>query len=466
MSRLIDHYYEWDILGADSAMLKKRYQDLLTDWEKSARTALASQPDILENLPSGTLKNWPDEATLKRFALQEQSLAATSQALCAHYEPSLQELASVGERALRQGIQSSGRERDDEFNDALRILKSVLESPIGSRNYVAWFQVGWLQWKMGQLDACAESFYQAVRLSASDTNPSAKRYQVLSLLHLAHAASLQSRFTDAHQCLDRATQITPDAADVLVEQARLCLLESAPSNATDFLRPAMVADTSLMYGYFGDEDLSAHIPVVLVRLIQDNATSNRKESKQEIARYKATFQAINTVYERLNLPALPTEFAPGFLDSPEMQGVFGIATLRQQAQAKMDAMKTLCQETLQTEISKANALIDRLHKQLKRFEEDHNHWLREKERAELTAREGNFTLDNYSFKNPLTPRRNQFAEQIRQMHASSISHLKQAEEQVRIMKPDLEAKLDVQTSRIQKVEEEMAWLQLELEKHS
>jgi tetratricopeptide (TPR) repeat protein len=466
MSRLIDHYYEWDILGVDGALLKERYQKLLVGWEGCARQALAAYPDILANLPVGTGQHWPDDVALARFAAHEKALMETSEALRTNYDPTLQELVIVGERALRQGIQSTGREQEDEFADALRLLKGVLESPIGSRNYVAWFQVAWLQWRAGMLPESTESFYQAVRLSASAAEPAAKRYQVLSLLHLAHLYARQERYDESNQCLDRAELHAPNTPDVLVERARLVVLQGNPSRAPEFLRPAMMSDISLLYGYFADEDFSTHIPVVLTRLIQDNATNNRQESDQEISRYHGIYNAITEVHQRLDLASVADEFAPSFLTLPEMQGFFGSATLRQQASIKSDAMQAITQKLCKIEVTKANEFIDKLQKQIKRFDDDKTHWLREKERAELTAREGGFTLDSYSFKNPLFPRKNQFIEQIRQMHTSSISHLQQAEDQIRVMKPDLEAKLDVQTTRIQKIEEALAWLRLEVEKNS
>ena len=465
MPRLIEHYLEWDVLGADSALLTERYQKLFRLWEEGAKQALASYPEVLDSLHKGVPNNWPDDATKRRFALQEKSLTQTSEALRANYDPTIQELVIQGERALRQGIQSTGRAQEDEFQDALRLLKGVLETPIGSRNYAAWFQTGWLQWRAGLISESGESFYQAVRLSTSATEPSAIRYQVLSLLHLAHIESLQKHFDEADQCLERAEKLTPGAPDVLIERARLSVLQGNPSKTPDYLRPAMLKDPSLLYGYFGDEDFTTHIPVVLTRLIQDNTTYSRTESEREIQQYHTLHALVSEALQRLNLPKLSDDFSPDFLNHPEMQGLFGASVLREKAQTKSEELKAESQRALKAEINKSSELMERLQKQLTRFEADRVHWLREKERAELTAKEGSFTLDRYSFKNPLTPRKNQMAEQVRQMHESSISHLKQAEEQIQIMQPDLEAKLDVQMSHIRKVEETIAWLQLEINKN-
>jgi hypothetical protein len=465
MPRLIDHYFEWDMLGGNPDLLTDRYHKTWKTWKQQTEQALVSHSEILDNLQAGIPKDWPDGATLQRFTSNEKSLRETSESLRTNYDTATQELALQGESALRQGMASTGRTQEEEFQDALRLLKGVLETPIGSRNYVVWFQTGWLQWRAGLITESAESFYQAVRLGSNASTTSGTRYLLLALLHLAFLEAQQQHFAEATQYLQRATQLAPDISEILVESARLAVLQGNPSKAPEYLRPAMLQDLSLLYGYFGDIDFATHIPVVLVRLIQDNAVNNREESQQAMQRYRNAHKSVLDAYSQLELPVLSEEFSPVFLDDPELQGIFGAAALRQKAHSKTEELKTASQKVLQEEINKSKELIDRLQKQLSRFEADRVHWLREKERAELTAREGNFTLDRYSFKNPLTPRKNQFKDQILQMHESSISHLRQAEEQVSIMKPDLEAKLDVQNARIQRIEEMMAWLHLEFNRN-
>jgi len=91
-------------------------------------------------------------------------------------------------------MQASGRDRQEEFKDALRLLTEVLNNPIGSRDFVAWFQIGWLKWKDKQdLPGAAEAFYQAARLSGTEGKP----HYVSSLRHLAYIQYLQ----DSTKCI-------------------------------------------------------------------------------------------------------------------------------------------------------------------------------------------------------------------------------------------------------------------------
>ncbi len=81
------------------------------------------------------------------------------------YEAQVQELLRTADAALQSGASSTGRDREEDFNDARKLLQVVVDNPIGSRNFVAWFQIGWLQWKdSGNFPAAEESMRSAVRL--------------------------------------------------------------------------------------------------------------------------------------------------------------------------------------------------------------------------------------------------------------------------------------------------------------
>jgi hypothetical protein len=60
------------------------------------------------------------------------------------------ELLNEADRALKNGMKASGRDQE-EFKDAGRLLGDVLGNPIGSRNYMAWFQTGWLNWSSNEI---------------------------------------------------------------------------------------------------------------------------------------------------------------------------------------------------------------------------------------------------------------------------------------------------------------------------
>lgn len=78
---------------------------------------------------------------------QQKTLEEIAVTLSRPYETQALELLSEADRALKTGMKTAGRDQKAEFADASRLLTQVLANPIGSRNYVAWFQTGWLKWK-------------------------------------------------------------------------------------------------------------------------------------------------------------------------------------------------------------------------------------------------------------------------------------------------------------------------------
>ena len=92
---------------------------------------------------------------------QQKVLQEIANTLRRPYKIKALELLNEADRALKTGMKASGRDQDEEYKDAARLLRDVLDNPIGSRNYVAWFQTGWLNWKSKQnLAEAEEAFYQ------------------------------------------------------------------------------------------------------------------------------------------------------------------------------------------------------------------------------------------------------------------------------------------------------------------
>lgn len=107
--------------------------------------------------------------TVARLMIEQQrTLLELTQVLRNPYETKAQELLREAERALKDGTRASGRDQQEHFKEALRLFTEVLNNPIGSRDYVAWFHLGWLKWKFqDNLTEAADAFYHAGRLSAA-----------------------------------------------------------------------------------------------------------------------------------------------------------------------------------------------------------------------------------------------------------------------------------------------------------
>ena len=135
------------------------------------------------------------ESVSQQLFEQQQTLEAIADILQRPYEVKALELRKEADKWLSSGMNNTGRERDEDWKDATRLLQAATNNPVGMQDYVAWFQIGWLQWKHEQDIAQAEqSFYRAMRLSASNKD----LYHIKSVRHLAYMQYLQNNFKDAY----------------------------------------------------------------------------------------------------------------------------------------------------------------------------------------------------------------------------------------------------------------------------
>ena len=183
------------------------------------------------HMQTGVLRSGFEEIAT-RILEQQRVLNDIADVLRRPYETKALELLKEADRALKNGMKSSGRDQQEEFKDAARLLADVIENPIGSRNYVAWFQTGWLRWKFsGNVAEAEECFYQAARLSGQE----ADLYHAYSLRHLAYMQYLQEKYADAYSTVHKALALTPKDHDTLYDAARYAAKTGREAEALDLL---------------------------------------------------------------------------------------------------------------------------------------------------------------------------------------------------------------------------------------
>lgn len=184
--------------------------------------------------------------------LQEREVLEQIADILRHpYETEVSDLLEEADRALKQGMQSTGRDQKGEFTDATDLLNKIMENPIGRRNYVAWFQVGWLKWKYERKFAEAEeAFYQASRLSA----PKADLYHAKSLRHMAYMQYLQGRFQDAYDSIHKAMLVRPDDHDIQYDAARYAARTGREAEALELLEKCIGQQPQTIVMMFSEED--------------------------------------------------------------------------------------------------------------------------------------------------------------------------------------------------------------------
>jgi tetratricopeptide (TPR) repeat protein len=132
----------------------------------------------------------------------KQELEEIAQVLRKPYETKARELREEADKWLTVGMKRLGRDRTEDFKDAMNLLEATVGNPIGKQDYVAWFQIGWILWKDGaRLAEAEEAFYRSQRLS----EPEANAWYIKGVRHLAHMQYLQGNLKDAVATIEKAT---------------------------------------------------------------------------------------------------------------------------------------------------------------------------------------------------------------------------------------------------------------------
>jgi tetratricopeptide (TPR) repeat protein len=147
------------------------------------------------------------ERWARHIIKQQRTMQETAEQIRKPYDPHLLEIRNEADRWFMSGLNRNGRDRDEDWTDALRLLQATVDNTAGMQDYVAWFQIGWIFWKHhNNLPQAEEAFYRAQRLSAASGN----LYHVLSLRHFAYVQYLQGRHEGAYQTIQKALRYSKD----------------------------------------------------------------------------------------------------------------------------------------------------------------------------------------------------------------------------------------------------------------
>lgn len=238
---------------------------------------------------TGILRRGFNEIALQMLE-QKSLMQAIANTLCSPYETQALELVKEAENALAQGMKSSGRNQEEEFKDAERLLTKVLENPIGCRNYVAWFQTGWLNWKMEKdFPKAEEAFYQAARLSASKTD----LYHSYSLRHCAYMQYLQGKFTEAYDTINKVLPTSQKDHDLLYDAARYAEKTNRTDEALELLNKCIDLQPQTIITMLSEADFSSDgIQQGLISLLLRKTEEGRVGAKQAIESLEKAIQEV------------------------------------------------------------------------------------------------------------------------------------------------------------------------------
>lgn len=182
---------------------------------------------------------------------QRELLKTIARQLGSPYEQKVLELRNEADRWLLAGMNEIGRERDENFDDALRLFECCLENPIGMQDYVVWFQIGWLNWKHKKdLKSSENAFYRSQRLSKINKDI----YHLKSLRHLAIIQYLQNKFEEAYQSIIIAVSLFPNDHDTLFDAARYAAKTGREEESLEYLSKCIDQCASTSITMFAEKD--------------------------------------------------------------------------------------------------------------------------------------------------------------------------------------------------------------------
>jgi hypothetical protein len=251
---------------------------VLTETAWDIRGILAEAERINENLETidgtlergfgqldGTLQQGFGNVTagLKAVAAalmeNQRTLTAISQTLSRPYDAKAIELLAEGQRWLEAGAACderkasdsfAAREAQDNWNDAMRLFCSVVANEVGRQNYVAWFNIGWLRWKLEGSPATAEeAFYHSQRYSA----PQRDMLHTKALRHMAEMQYLQEKYEDAWQTSLRAVNVSREY-ETLYNAARYAAKTNRPDDMKRLLDECVELRPATIETMFSEED--------------------------------------------------------------------------------------------------------------------------------------------------------------------------------------------------------------------
>lgn len=181
---------------------------------------------------------------------QQETLAEISVTLSRPYDTKVQELLREGQKWLAMGAKCSGLEREENWKDALRLFGAVLDNDIGRQNYVAWFNIGYLRWKLlGNPAEAEKAFFNAQRYSAPDLN----LWHTKSLRHMAQMQYLLSKLEDAYATAHRALAVQRDF-ETLYDTARYASKTGRSDEMLSLLDECIELQPNTIVTMFSEED--------------------------------------------------------------------------------------------------------------------------------------------------------------------------------------------------------------------
>lgn len=367
-------------------------------------------------------------------------------------------------RAAKNGMISTGRDQQEEFKDALQLFREAQEGAIGNRNYVVWFQIGWILWKQGaQLAEAEEAFYQAYRLSAATQDV----FYYLSQRHRAYLQFLQNKHGEAADTISRALSLYGDDPDTLLDNARYAASYKKVDDAAASLRKLFTLEPSRALTVLADNVFLPVLPA-LSETIWHIFENGERKAAHAVARLAAAEANLRVASERSGtVIPLPDTLTAGIADAhalvkqhtaalsyPAALGIVQTATVQ------ANALYSHAQKILELESTAIEQRLIRPRRQIERILSEKKKWKEDADKLVRAAKQSNVNL-------AVPPKRNLFG-RFNPAHATLYENYQTARHQAEANAAAVKNELPMFQAEIARSEEEqeriaetMAWLESE-----
>ena len=297
---------------------------------------------------------------IARILLREQKLLkAISHDLRDVYEGTALGQRIEAEKWLMSGMRRTGRDREEDFRDSLQLLRSAVEDRSGMRDYAAWFQIGWLLWKLDEgLAAAEDAFHRAQRLSASNGD----LYFVKSLRYLAYTQYLQGRPDEAYETIQKALSVSADH-DTRFDAARYAAARGNTRKCLDYLELCIRERPTTVIAMFAENDFlrgggAAKFAGDMASLASRILAEARARAEDNVGHWEAALSAVRSAEERagvkVDLPAGVDESNLAQIPDLERMDYLTALEVERRAVACGDTLLTVGRDALRGELRRCS----------------------------------------------------------------------------------------------------------------
>ena len=342
------------------------------------------------------------------------------------YESIFTEMALLGFTAARDAWGTTGRAFDSELQDAKRLLTAVLANPIGSRNGLVWYELGWV------LDALSaphkevgECFYQASRLLKTSDNQSVWQRATIACVLFEYPA------------IDEAILDGLDPLMISVPTLQNVIFSKQVLDTVDIVRIRIdTLETFLLLSTGTSDDVRDGL---LAWLTED--LFERDRLFDSVMTLMSNFVSVcNVATQDLNI-LLPAELTA---QTQELGHITSGAAAQALELTFRERVAEL-QGILAAQVVEIETELDRLGRLLMGAVKESEYWRNSIQSIEEEARVGGFVLHEYTINNPFKRKQKERQEQTRLLYQQCTQNYTNQQNTVMMH----QQRTDIETQKLQ-----------------